>query len=215
MIIAVILALVLWGVAVGRASRSLSPTQLAVFAIGCLLLFGGLLGAETVADPSANHRIHVYDWRFLGIAAVGFVAAAAAIAAGATRRVEKGRPLVRIKPGAVEWGVILLLPVGGILVGVGWCVIIMMLWTSRAWSRGEKLLATLALPGGPVVAFVIYDEVATSGWPDIVKTPVLAATVAVGFLPTAAGILLARRLRDREAPANDRSSWRRGIPASG
>lgn len=50
--------------------------------------------------------------------------------------------------GRGEWLTIALLPFGGLAFGVGWIVGLVMLWGSRVWSRGEKWLGTLVIPGG-------------------------------------------------------------------
>ena len=44
---------------------------------------------------------------------------------------------------------------GGVLVGVGWFVGVAWLWSSPTWTRSEKLLATLLLPGGVVPPLTI------------------------------------------------------------
>jgi len=41
------------------------------------------------------------------------------------------------------------LAVGGLVIPVlGWVVGLVLLWTSRVWTRGDKLLGTLLIPGG-------------------------------------------------------------------
>lgn len=47
-----------------------------------------------------------------------------------------------------EWGAIILLPLGGLLVGVGWLVGLVLLWSSRLWTTRDKLIGTLIVPGG-------------------------------------------------------------------
>ena len=37
---------------------------------------------------------------------------------------------------------------GGFLVGVGWFVGVAWLWSSHTWTRQEKIIATLLVPGG-------------------------------------------------------------------
>jgi hypothetical protein len=46
-----------------------------------------------------------------------------------------------------SWAVTLL-TVGSLVPVVGWLVGVGLLWTSRLWTRGEKWLGTLVLPGG-------------------------------------------------------------------
>jgi hypothetical protein len=43
---------------------------------------------------------------------------------------------------------ITLLTVGSLLPVVGWLIGVGLLWSSRLWTRGEKWLGTLVLPGG-------------------------------------------------------------------
>jgi len=59
--------------------------------------------------------------------------------------------------GAQEWITVLFLLFGAALFLVGWLVGVVMLWSSRAWSIGEKLLGTLILPGGIVGAFFVVS----------------------------------------------------------
>ena len=57
--------------------------------------------------------------------------------------------------GVKEWTTVLLLLFGTGLFLVGWFVGVVMLWSSRAWTTGEKVLGTLILPGGVFGAFWI------------------------------------------------------------
>ena len=43
---------------------------------------------------------------------------------------------------------IILLLVGGFLLGVGWFVGVVLLWSSRIWTLRDKLIGTLVVPGG-------------------------------------------------------------------
>jgi hypothetical protein len=54
----------------------------------------------------------------------------------------------RAKGGALEVGALILLPLGGLLAGVGWVVGVALLWSSRVWSTKEKVIGTLVVPGG-------------------------------------------------------------------
>lgn len=59
---------------------------------------------------------------------------------------------------------ILLLLVGGFLLGVGWIIGVVMLWTSTVWNRRDKLIGTFLLPGGLLPLFFLLRAVAdTSG----------------------------------------------------
>lgn len=48
-----------------------------------------------------------------------------------------------------------LLLVGGFLAGIGWLVGVVLLWTSIRWTRFEKLIGTLILPGGLASVLVV------------------------------------------------------------
>ena len=48
-----------------------------------------------------------------------------------------------------------LVSIGGVLVGVGWFVGVAWLWSSPTWTRSEKVLATLLLPGGVIPPLTI------------------------------------------------------------
>ena len=57
--------------------------------------------------------------------------------------------------GAQALGAIVLLLLGGFLAGIGWLVGVVLLWTSRAWTTGEKLIGTLLVPGGLFGSFIV------------------------------------------------------------
>jgi hypothetical protein len=52
------------------------------------------------------------------------------------------------RAGLLEWMAIPLLLIGGFIVGVGWVVGVVLLWTSRIWTLRDKLIGTLVVPGG-------------------------------------------------------------------
>jgi hypothetical protein len=54
--------------------------------------------------------------------------------------------------GTREWAAIFLLLFGFIAAGVGWVVGVVLLWRSRAWTTRDKLIGTLVLPGGLLLA---------------------------------------------------------------
>src|SRR5207302_8751218 len=46
----------------------------------------------------------------------------------------------------------IILLVGGLLIPVlGWAAGVALLWTSRAWTRRDKLIGTLVIPGGLMI----------------------------------------------------------------
>jgi len=57
--------------------------------------------------------------------------------------------------GVHQWSAIVLLLAGGFLVGVGWILGLVLLWSSRAWSVREKLIGTLFVPGGLATVFFL------------------------------------------------------------
>lgn len=55
-----------------------------------------------------------------------------------------------------QWLAIILILIGGIVLPVlGWLIGLAFLWTSRAWTRRDKWLATLLVPGGLLPAVVL------------------------------------------------------------
>jgi len=61
--------------------------------------------------------------------------------------------------GAQQWSAIVLLLAGGFLVGIGWILGLVLLWSSRAWSVREKLIGTLLVPGGLATVFFLAVRV--------------------------------------------------------
>jgi hypothetical protein len=54
--------------------------------------------------------------------------------------------------GGHEVAAVTLLLIGGLLAGIGWLVGVVLLWTSRRWTIGDKVLGTLVWPGGVAAA---------------------------------------------------------------
>jgi hypothetical protein len=95
----------------------------------------------------------------------------------------------------------LFLTVGSVLLVVGWLVGVVLAWSSRRWTLGEKLLATLVWPGGPF--FVLFlagtvtgtvscsssSETAGLGGPPI-GTPIESCTTTGLVLPPWLGLTL-------------------------
>lgn len=88
-----------------------------------------------------------------------------------------------------EVATLFLLPIGGLVVPViGWLVGVVLLWQSDAWTRGDKLLGTLVVPGGLLLPFALVAALAVG--------PLGVATVVVLFLaPIASALYLAWRFR--------------------
>jgi hypothetical protein len=106
------------------------------------------------------------------------------IAAGARARFGLGPD-----PGSWrEVATLFLLPIGGLVVPViGWLVGVVLLWQSDAWTRRDKLIGTLVVPGGLLAPFVLLTLV--SGVPGV------AALVALFVAPIISTFHLARQMR--------------------
>jgi HAAS len=79
---------------------------------------------------------------------------------GAPREiVEAERPLTAVaqRRGTREWVAIFLLLFGFLAAGLGWLVGVVLLWSSRAWTTRDKLIGTLALPGGLFTSAVLVS----------------------------------------------------------
>jgi hypothetical protein len=61
----------------------------------------------------------------------------------------------RHRPRLQEWAAILLLLFGGFIFFVGWIAGAVLLWSSRAWNRRDKLIGTLIVPGGLATALPV------------------------------------------------------------
>jgi hypothetical protein len=113
--------------------------------------------------------------------------------------------------GAVEWGAIVLLLVGGVLIPVvGWIVGALLLWISRAWTVRDKIWGTLVLPGGLLpAAWLVFAPVTVescggsgsggqscSGGPTTTQQTInIAFFVVAVVLPVCTAVYLARRAR--------------------
>ncbi len=63
-----------------------------------------------------------------------------------------------------EIAAIVLLLVGGFILGVGWIVGVVLLWSSTIWTIRDKLIGTLIFPGGLAAStFVFFGGVGGSG----------------------------------------------------
>jgi hypothetical protein len=119
----------------------------------------------------------------------------------------------RDRRGAREWAAVFLLLFGFIAAGVGWVVGVILLWSSRAWTRRDKLIGTLVLPGGLFLTLVLlllafgrahkvmctsYANTAvhcTQGLSSGPSTLGSVALVLLALTPIATAVYLARRAR--------------------
>jgi hypothetical protein len=67
--------------------------------------------------------------------------------------------------GGLEWSVVFLLPLGGVIIPVlGWVLAVFLLWISKVWTVRDKLIGTLLVPGGlaSVAAVALLASTTTS-----------------------------------------------------
>lgn len=57
--------------------------------------------------------------------------------------------------GPRAWSAAFLLPFGGFVLGVGWLIGLILLWSSRLWTTRDKLLGTLIVPGGLATGLLV------------------------------------------------------------
>ena len=93
--------------------------------------------------------------------------------------------------GGRELLTVVLLLVGGVLVPlVGWIVGLVLLWASEVWTRREKLLGTLVIPGGLLLPVGIVLLAAAAGLFEGYQTcvePVTASSLPVCSSPVTTG----------------------------
>jgi hypothetical protein len=121
---------------------------------------------------------------------------------------QEGEPQRR--RGALEWGAIILLLVGGVVMPlIGWIVGVLLLWISQVWTTREKLIGTLAVPGGLLPGVVLFlraslnaEEFCRTGPNGTICTGgpstahvVLTSSILLAFLviPFVTAVYLARR----------------------
>lgn len=120
----------------------------------------------------------------------------------------------------LEIAALIFLLIGGIIIPiVGWFIGVILLWSSRVWTTGEKLAGTLLVPGGLLLpAFlglsVTYVQTCSvmieMGKPAQQTCTGPSALSAIGgaillailvFVPIVTAIVLGRRMLARTAPA--------------
>jgi hypothetical protein len=58
------------------------------------------------------------------------------------------------RAGTREWLAIPLLLLGGFALMIGWCVGFALLWSSKIWTKRDKLIGTFVIPGGLALTYV-------------------------------------------------------------
>jgi len=115
--------------------------------------------------------------------------AATAGAAPPQPATEAGRTGVGLETAAV-----IMLTLGSFLPVLGWAVGAILLWSSPRWRRGEKLLGTLVVPGGPGLVILLALVPARTCVGSYGRTPdeVIVTETCDGFaLPAPVGAVLA------------------------
>jgi len=83
------------------------------------------------------------------------------------RRDDYGYPLTNPGPpyplGGREIAAIVLLLAGAMVIGFGWIAGVALLWSSPRWNLRDKLIGTLAPPGGLIGALWLISVLTTSG----------------------------------------------------
>jgi hypothetical protein len=132
--------------------------------------------------------------------------------------------LVRRPWAALEVAAFAMLTFGSFLLGIGWLVGVVLLWSSRRWRLGEKLLMTLVVPGGPalfpLISLFTPSQVCTQyegqpetctgfAFPEAVGIPLFILSLLGPFV--IGGILLHRAVGRAaiEPPIPVRAGWER------
>jgi hypothetical protein len=76
--------------------------------------------------------------------------------------VASGKPEATRSTTMETWAIILLL-LGGFVFLVGWLAGVVLLWSSSLWTRRDKLLGTLVIPGGLAAGLVVFWLVLIGG----------------------------------------------------
>ncbi|MEY9857233.1 hypothetical protein ABH935_002841 [Catenulispora sp. GAS73] len=123
--------------------------------------------------------------------------------------------------GTLDVCAVALLLLGGFLAGIGWFIGAVLLWTSPRWSRLEKLIGTLILPGGIAGGLLTFAAAHSSaytncdglghcvtshtGWdpPGWLTATTVALILAA---PAATSVYLVNRARLRPGPSASRAS---------
>jgi hypothetical protein len=69
-----------------------------------------------------------------------------------------------------EWTAVVLLPLGGFLLGVGWIAGVIFLWSSPRWTTRDKWIGTLVIPGGIATGVVAFLALAMASGSKCVST---------------------------------------------
>ena len=85
-----------------------------------------------------------------------------------------------------DFAALVLLLIGPFVLVIGWLAGVWLLWTSDRWSRGQKLLGTLAWPLGYAAALVSDYVLVNPLW----VTLVVANLITIGIL-----VVLAKNAR--------------------
>ncbi|HEU5332991.1 MAG TPA: hypothetical protein VFU73_09510 [Actinocrinis sp.] len=109
----------------------------------------------------------------------------------------------------LEITTLVLLLFGAAAAGIGWLVGVLLLWSSPRWTRGEKLLGTLVVPGGLILPIVSAADLAggTMPWSLVLLILGLAA-------PAITAVYLYQQAR-AAAVVDGTARWLAGLTAVG
>jgi predicted permease len=100
--------------------------------------------------------------------------------------------------GGREIGALLLLTIGSFVIPViGWAAGIVLLWTSEAWNRRDKIIGTLLTPGGAVLIIVVVAVASSAG---ASGGPGHLALLLLLVMPIATAVYLLVQLNRRAPP---------------
>jgi hypothetical protein len=178
--------------------------QALLFAAGAAAVVVAFLGLQRAGEQADNPLAHgelLLEWSFW-LGAVGVLALAAPFAWWWLRQERNGARSADLRrPTVVDWATLVLLAVGGVFPLIGWVATMFLLWSSCAWSHREKLAASLALPGGPLVAAFLVDTIVSAHLPVAFEALALLSTVSLLFAPAGAALWLVERARGRRLHA--------------
>jgi len=104
----------------------------------------------------------------------------------------------RATVGGREIGALLLLTIGSFAIPViGWAAGIVLLWTSEAWNRRDKIIGTLLTPGGAVLIIVVVAVASSAG---ASGGPGHLALLLLLVMPIATAVYLLVQLNRRAPP---------------
>lgn len=171
---------------------------------GLLVVAAGLSPSAIEQTEPIRHPSYALLRLCLWLSALGAIAVVTIVArwwlaerhAGRSRSLPRTAELAHVRKAGYwanllgDFAIVLLLPVGGLVIGVGWVTLMIVLWTSQRWTPNEKLIATVCLPGGPLVGLLAVESAASMYSPLQNGVPWLAANVMLFLASTGIAVYL-------------------------